>query len=186
MGACKYMCNNQALRCALIRVSIALAKYMPTQTLYIQVYTSVCTCKHLYTYKADLQACTAKCALTRIKLHSPLTIIYDLHTGMYSEVCSLVAQGDVVGDQLGSGRVISQLESTVPSIVPKQNQGRIKVKTVDAKLPLDLHACHCICQKHAKFSHEISKQSNTCILLMHISRGTHMNTLAPLKTGPVI
>ena len=37
---------------------------------------------------------------------------------MYSEVCALVSQGNIVGDQLGSGRVISQLEPTIPSIVP--------------------------------------------------------------------
>ena len=36
---------------------------------------------------------------------------------MYGEVCSLVAQGNVVSDQLSSGRIVSQLEPAIPSIV---------------------------------------------------------------------
>ena len=49
---------------------------------------------------------------------------------MYSEVCSLVAQGNIVGDQLGSGCVISQLESTIPSIVPEKKHAKRQEKVI--------------------------------------------------------
>ena len=70
-----------------------------------------------------------RCALIRIHSNSEHVFIRnhgiiqdqhvaaDLHTGMYGEVCPLVAQGNVVSHQLSSGCVVSQLEPTIPSIV---------------------------------------------------------------------
>ena len=70
-----------------------------------------------------------RCALIRIHSNSACAFIRnhgitqdqhvaaDLHTGMYGEVCPLVAQGNVVSHQLSSGCVVSQLEPAIPAIV---------------------------------------------------------------------